>query len=432
MSRSSAVSLLAVVLVAVGVPLVGGSPAQAAPPEGACRDPAPASAVVPDLPWPQKMLGLKRTWQHSTGAGITVAVVDSGVDADHPQLVGKVWPGRDFFLTGDLPGNFDCQSHGTAVASLIAASPVAGVGFRGIAPDARILPVRIADRELNDNGEPTPIDPNVVATGIRFAADQGAKVINLSLSGYADFPVVRDAVGYAQSKDALLVAAVGNRQGKGGGGSSFPAAYDGVLGVGSVDITGARTDGSQIGDYVDLMAPGESVVGATRVGGHNYWTGTSFAAPIVSGTAALVRAAWPNLTAPQVAARILATAAPARGGKHSLDYGAGVVDPYRAVTEKLSTADPLVMPAVVDPPVDVDGMRELAWWDRMGGGAKILVGSVVLAILVTVILAGALPRGARRRWRARRGVELPAAPTRQEPPDQIFLFPPPPVEQARQ
>jgi type VII secretion-associated serine protease mycosin len=430
MSPRSAVA--AAVLVAVGLPLVGVVPAHAAPPEGACRDPQPAGPAVPDLPWAQKSLALKRTWQHSTGAGVTVAVVDSGVDADHPQLQGEVFPGRDFFLVGEHPGNFDCQSHGTAVASIIAAAPTNGVGFSGIAPGARILPVRVVDKEVNDEGEPIAIDPDTVASGIRYAADQGAKVINLSLSGYGDFPAIRDAVAYAQSLDALLVAAVGNRQGKNKDpGPSFPAAYEGVLGVGSIDMAGQRSSGSQIGDYVDLVAPGEGVLGATRVAGHNYWTGTSFAAPFVSGAAALVRSAWPNLTAPEVAARILATASPARGGKASLEYGVGVVDPYRAVTEQLSITDPSLMPLVTDPPVDVDGMRNLAWWQQMGAGAKLVAGMVVLAIAVTAILAFALPRGRRRRWLARRRAPVPTAPVRQEPPDQIFLFPPPPVEQIR-
>ncbi|HEY0448959.1 type VII secretion-associated serine protease mycosin [Actinophytocola sp.] len=426
MSRTS--TAVAVVLAALAVSMP--APAWAAPPQGACHDPEPARAEVPELPWAQRLLDLDRTWPHSTGAGVTVAVVDSGVDADHPQLRGKVLPGRDFYLVGELPGNFACESHGTAAASIIAASPARGVGFRGVAPGARILPVRITDQELNDQGDPTPISADAVARGIRYAADQGARVINLSLSGYGDFRAIRDAVAYARAKDALLVAAVGNRQGQGPG-TSFPAAYDGVLGVGSVDIAGVRSDRSQVGPYVDLVAPGEGVLAAARVAGHAYWTGTSFAAPFVAGTAALVRAAWPKLTAPQVAARILATADPAPGGHGSQEYGAGVVDPYRAVTEKLSAAGPLAVPAVTDPPVDEAAARELAWWDRTSTGAKVGAGLVVLAIAVAGILAVTLPRGRRRRWLAGRTGPLPVGTPREEPPDEIFLFPPPPVEQVR-
>jgi type VII secretion-associated serine protease mycosin len=405
--------------------------AAAAPPEGACRNPEPAHPVVAAEPWAQQLFDLRRTWTHSTGAGVLVAVVDSGVDADHPQLAGKVLPGSDFFLVGDYPGNFDCVSHGTAVASIIAASPAAGVGFRGIAPDARILPVRITDRELNDGGDPTPIDPAAIADGIRYAADQDAKVINVSLSGYGDYTVIREAIAYAQSRDALLVAAVGNRQQDGADGApSFPAGYDGVLGVGSVDIAGARSGNSQIGPYVDLVAPGDGVLAATRAGGHDYQKGTSFAAPFVAGTAALVRAAWPELTAPQVAQRLTATAAPARGGKDSPEYGAGVVDPYRAVTEGLTGDEPAAMPRVATPVPDQDALREAAWWSDMGAGAKIGAGAVVLAIVVAAVLAAVLPRGRRRRWVPVRATPLPAEPVREEPPEEMFLFPPPPSERT--
>ncbi|MFL6124497.1 type VII secretion-associated serine protease mycosin [Actinophytocola sp.] len=397
--------------------------ASAAPPEGACRgDPEPARDVITQLPWAQQLLDLDRTWPHSTGAGVTVAVVDSGVDADHPQLRGKVLPVAGFFLVGDLPGDFDCVSHGTAAASIIAASPAPGIGFRGVAPDARILPVRVTDRELNDSGDATPINPGIVAEGIRYAADSGARVINLSLSGYGDFPDIRDAVAYAQAKDALLVAAVGNRAEQGAA-PSYPASYDGVLGVGSINIDGVRAQGSQIGSYVDLVAPGEDVVAASRVAGHHYWAGTSFAAPFVSGIAALVRSAHPELTAVQVAERLKATADPAPGGRRSLEYGAGIVDPYRAVTEDLTDREPLAAPGVSPKPPDRAALREAAWWSDMGTGAKLATGLVVAAIAVATILAVALPRARRRRWAAGRRIPLPDTPDRTETPDQVFLFP---------
>ncbi|MGX7674404.1 type VII secretion-associated serine protease mycosin [Plantactinospora sp. DSM 117369] len=426
MKRPTAVLLA--IAVAVAVPSVSAGPASAAPPAGACRDPEPGRPAITDLPWAQQLLDLPGAWRHSTGAGVVVAVVDSGVDADHPQLRGRVLPGRDFFLVGDLRGNFDCVSHGTAVGSIIAAGPAGGVGFRGVAPGARILPVRITDRELNDQGEPSPIDPAAVARGIRYAADHGAKVINLSLSGYGDFRAVRNAVRYAQSKDALLVAAVGNRQDIGPT-ASFPAAYPGVLGVGAIDIAGARSSGSQVGDYVDLVAPGTRVVGATRARGHTYHDGTSFAAPFVAGAAALVRSAWPKLTAEQTAQRLMATAAPARGGRASREFGAGVVDPYRAVTEGLSERDPLAMPEVVLPAPDPDAVRVAAWWDRTSASAKLGAGAGALALALAAVLAWALPRGRRRRWLPGRAELLPAAPPRDEPPEEIFLFPPPPVEE---
>jgi membrane-anchored mycosin MYCP len=333
-----------------------------------------------------------------------------------------VLPGADFFLVGDLPGNFDCVAHGTATASIIAASPVPGVGFRGVAPDARILPVRIHDREFNDAGQATPINPGTVADGIRYAADSGARVINLSLSGYGDFPAIRDAVAYAQAKDVLVVAAAGNHA-ELGSIPSYPASYDGVLGVGSINIEGVRAEGSQAGSYVDIVAPGEEVVVASRVAGHYYGSGTSFAAPFVSGVAALVRSAYPNLTAKEVAQRLIATADPAPGGKNSTEYGAGIVDPYRAVTEDLSGREPLSAPGVSPKPPDPRELREAAWWADMSVGAKTGAGLVIAAIVVAAILAVALPRARRRRWTASRRVPLPEGPGKAETPDQIFLFP---------
>ena len=426
MNRIGAV-LAATALTAAVTPGV----ALAAPPAGACGNPTPGRPQITEQPWAQQMLAPKAAWPHSTGEGVLVAVVDSGVDADHPQLSrpGKVLPGQDFYLVGDLPGNFDCASHGTAVASIIAADPVAGVGFAGIAPGARILPVRVTERDVTDNGTSASLDPAVVARGIWYAADQGAKVINLSLSGDIDNQYVRDAVAHAREKDALVVAAVGNGQQGATPRASFPSAYDGVLGVGAADVDGARLSGSQIGPQVDLVAPGGAVLGAARVSGHDYWQGTSFAAPFVSATAALVRAAWPELTAPQVAARILATVSPARGGVTSPAYGVGMVDPYRAVTDGLTTAAPAPMAAVTVPPVDVEQARAAAWWDRAGFGARLAAGGVAVVALLGVVLALVLTRGRRSGWRPRYAAALPASRVLDEVPDQVFLLPPPATEQ---
>ncbi|WP_202867595.1 type VII secretion-associated serine protease mycosin [Kribbella pittospori] len=403
--------------------------AVAKPPPGLCTNADAALPVIRQLPWAQQILDPARVWPYSTGAGVLVAVVDSGVDSDHPQLrrPGKVAAGEDFFQVGRLRANFDCDSHGTAVAGIIAADAAAGIGFRGIAPQARILPVRVSERGSTD-GTANEIDPLVLAQGIRYAADQGADVINLSLAGARDDKVVRQAVAYAQRKDVLVIAAVGNGQRDDTIRPSYPAAYPGVLGVGATDIAGTRLQSSQIGPYVDLMAPGGSVVGAARSGGHNYYSGTSFAVPFVAGTAALVRAAWPNLTAPQVAQRLLATTMPARGGSSRAAYGVGIVDPYRAVTDGLTTKRPAVMPTMAHPPVDEVAAARTAGEQRLMSRAWHGSGLVIAAALLALLVALIVPQAVRRRWRPGRTPEPATEPIRDEAPDQLFLLPPPPAE----
>ncbi|ONI68850.1 type VII secretion-associated serine protease mycosin [Kribbella sp. ALI-6-A] len=411
------------------MPLVAALPASAAPPSGLCPNADPGRPVVRQLPWAQQMLDADRVWARSTGSGVLVGVVDSGVDADHPQLRGKVRRGEDFYsASGTLRADFDCDSHGTAVAGIIAATPTGGIGFHGVAPDARILPVRVTERAANGT-DPNQISPVALAEGIRYAADQRVKVLNLSIAGTVDYPAVRSAVAYAQARDVLVIAAVGNNQREDGVSlPSYPAAYDGVLGVGAIDIDGQRTSSSQAGPYVDLVAPGGQVLAPTRRGGHTYVTGTSFATPFVSGTAALVRAAWPRLTARQVQQRLIATASPARGGGARWQYGAGVVDPYRAVGEGLSTTRPRIAVAVASPapePAVVQAAAERHRLMSVAWGKSLFVGAAALVVLA---LALVLPHGVRRGWVPARGAQPRADRERDDPPDQLFLLPAPPAE----
>ncbi|MFC9254357.1 type VII secretion-associated serine protease mycosin [Amycolatopsis thailandensis] len=425
MRRHRVPAVAAVVAATAVQALLGAGTAHAAPPPGACPDPEPARPPVRAQPWAQQALAPQQAWPSSRGAGVLVAVVDSGVDADHPQLArpGKVRAGRDFYLKGTLPGAFDCVSHGTGVASIIAADPAPGVGFHGIAPDAEILPVRISDRDVGGQGESLRIDPQVVANGIRYAADEGAKVINLSLAGHEDFAVIRNAVAYAVSRDALVVAAAGNAQRDTSTElPSYPAAYDGVLGVGAIDIDGARLSGSQIGRYVDIVAPGVKVLTSARAGGHLYADGTSYATPFVSGTAALVRSAWPALSAPEVARRLMATASPARGGAGSPAYGAGVVAPYRAVSDGMDVGKPGALPAFVPPPPDQERIDRAAELAKTSTTAKVLAVALVAVLVLAVVLAVLLPRGRARGWRAGRANTVAAEPAVIEPPEQIFLI----------
>lgn len=390
--------------------LMAGPAPLAAPPAGACTNPEPARPVVAAKPWAQLAFDPAAVWRFSTGEGVTVAVVDSGVDTDHPQLRGRgaVLRGQDFHLVGDLPGTFDCDSHGTAVASIVAARPVRGVGFAGLAPGATILPVRVSDRGVTDGGGVEMIDPAVLARGIWYAADHGAKVINLSVAGAGDDRLIRDAIAHAVEKDVVVVAAAGNGQEGLTPQRSYPAAYDGVIGVGAVDENGQRLPGSQIGPHVDLVAPGGGVLAATRAGGHQLWQGTSFAAPFVAATAALIRSTWPRMSAAEVTQRLLATATPAPGGRGSQAYGAGLLNPYRAVTDGPAVTPVAALPAITapqppSPPVRLPALRILSW-----------------AVVVALLLVAAWSIVRRGRWHPSRAAPLPDRPAVVDIPERLF------------
>ncbi|WUI04089.1 type VII secretion-associated serine protease mycosin [Spirillospora sp. NBC_00431] len=415
-------------VVAAGAVAFAPAAAAAGPPAGACTNPDKALPAIKELPWAQRTLDPKSVWPHSTGKGVTVAVVDSGVDSEHPQLRdGAVLRGEDFHLQGDYPGDFDCASHGTAVASIIAARQAPGVGFAGLAPGARVLPVRVSDRDVGENRDAQRIDSKVLARGIWYAVKSGAKVINLSLAGTARNHYIADAVRHARSKDVVVIAAAGNaRQGESG--PAYPAAYPGVIGVGALDQSGVLLSGSRTGAHVDLVAPGGNVLAAVRAGGHRYWDGTSVAAAFVSGAATLVRARWPELSADEVAERLVATATPTPGGLGSPAYGAGLINPYRAVTDGTTSASPAPPPTVRPAAADPVRERTEAWWEQRDDTALTVsiatAGAALLALVMAVIFAA----GGRGGWRARPAEALPPAPGREEPPDQVFLLDPPTSE----
>ncbi|PZM88967.1 MAG: hypothetical protein DIU79_16080 [Actinobacteria bacterium] len=246
--------------------------------------PAPARPIT-GMPWAQTRYVPDRLSPLATGAGVVVAVIDSGVDDTHPQLAGRVLRGADFLDSGG-DGTLDCVGHGTAVASIIAAGPQSGVGFRGLAPGAKILPVRISEQQIIDGKESgRTVDAPRFASAIRWAVDRGAHVINLSVVLYEDNPAVRAAIEYAVAKDVVVVAAAGNLHSNGDP-RPYPASYDGVIGVGAVGPDGLRMDFSQVGSYVDIVAPGGGIIAAAPGSGHVAEDGTSYAAPFVAATAA--------------------------------------------------------------------------------------------------------------------------------------------------
>ncbi|MEV2236601.1 type VII secretion-associated serine protease mycosin [Micromonospora sp. NPDC049891] len=388
-----------VLLAGLAAPLLAGPttavamvPARAAP--GCASPPAPARPVAA-TPWPQHRYAPERLARLATGAGVTVAVLDSGVDRRHPQLVGRVLAGTDLLDPGGN-GSLDCVGHGTGVASVIAAAPRDGTSFRGLAPQARILPVRVSEQQVVEGrGTGRTAAPQDLGRAVRWAVDNGAAVVNLSVVLYADHPAVRTAVAYAVSRDVVVVAAAGNLSG-GGGPRPYPATYDGVLGVGAVGADGLRADFSHTGAHVDLVAPGVDVLIAAPGQGHRTADGTSYAAPFVAATAALLRQYRPDLSAVEVARRIIVTADPAPGG----GYGAGVLNPYRAVTETGS------VPGPARPATGLADQRPdpalLAQQDRRSDArtrALLLTGVGVPLVAAVVLAAAVTPRGIRRRWR---------------------------------
>ncbi|MFF5172743.1 type VII secretion-associated serine protease mycosin [Micromonospora sp. NPDC000089] len=364
-----------------------------------CATPLAPTRPVGATPWPQRRYAPQRLAPLANGAGIVVAVIDSGVDRRHPQLRGRVLDGADFLDPGG-DGSRDCAGHGTGVASIIAATDSPGVAFEGLAPRARILPVRVSEQQVVDGRESgRTVAATDFARAIRWAVDHDADVLNLSVVLYADDPAVRAAVEYAVRRDVVVVAAAGNLH-DGGDPRPYPASYDGVLGVGAIGADGSRSTFSQTGSYVDLVAPGSDVLMAMPGQGHQRAEGTSYAAPFVAATAALVRQYRPSLSAAQVADRIVRTADPAPGGDRA-GYGAGVLNPYRAVVETgpgpARTARPAALPADrADPALLAQHARRAAARDR-----AVLVAAVTTGAVATVaLLAMVLPRGVRRGWRA--------------------------------
>jgi type VII secretion-associated serine protease mycosin len=306
---------------------------------------APVSVVrrdqVRDEQWQLGELRATHAWRHSTGDGVTVAVVDSGVDAGHPDLTGQVLPGVDL-VAGIGDGRADPVGHGTTVAGLIAGRNDDEDGVMGLAPHAKILPVRVLDAENRYD------DALIVAKGVRWAVDNGAQVINLSLGGSGTSPALAAALDYAFARDVVVVACTGNHsadpapvagQARPSTEVWYPAREPGVLAVTGLERESEGLwSGSITGSATVLSAPATSLVGA-RPGGTWKVQGTSFAAPLVSATAALVRAKWPEMSAATVVNRLITTATDLGAVGRDDRYGYGLVDPVAALTVGVSTVE---------------------------------------------------------------------------------------------
>ncbi|MFE5189342.1 type VII secretion-associated serine protease mycosin [Streptomyces sp. NPDC056628] len=293
--------------------------------------PAAFADYVRDQQWALNAFAAEDVWAESEGAGVTVAVVDSGVDGSHPDLTGQVLEGKDF--TGDGNAQDDVLGHGTKMASLIAGhGHGAGnsSGVIGLAPKAKIMPLRTLRKDSDRNLDET------WGAAVKYAVDHGAKVINLSIAndGGKTLSAGREAIAYAQQHDVVVVAGSGN---DGYSAVSEPAALPGVISVGAVDEKANLWADSNTGKGLTLTAPGAKIVGAnpTMSNGYGVGSGTSDATAYVSAAAALVRSKYPDLSAGQVINRLIKTATFAHHeGLKAPDekYGYGIVRPYSALT----------------------------------------------------------------------------------------------------
>ncbi|WP_168706298.1 type VII secretion-associated serine protease mycosin [Gordonia paraffinivorans] len=375
----------------------------------------------------QAMMNLDEAWRFSRGNGQRVAVIDTGV-TPHPRL-GKVIAGGDYVSGGT--GLDDCDAHGTLVAGIIAARPSTSDGFAGVAPGASIISIRQHSAAFAAKNNRRGDDRPKVGTGygtvrtmahaVVRAVDLGATVVNISMVACAsdpkqiDDPALGAAIRHAYDRDVVVVVAAGNDSNcpgqnpepAGGDPQSWqslttfatPAWYAPyVLTVGSIDTaTGAPSATSMHGPWVGVAAPGTDIVsldskrGSTRLAsaqrgedGSAPLNGTSFAAPFVAGTAALVRARFPELSARQVMDRIITTAhAPGTG--HDQKVGHGVVDPVAALTAELPAEDsprpqsaPIAAPPAQTPPDHT--ARNVA-----------IAGAAVSVAVIAAVLAISLP-----------------------------------------
>ncbi|MFJ8754202.1 S8 family serine peptidase [Streptomyces sp. NPDC102441] len=399
--RSAMKTRFAGLMLAVAVVLpVTGAPAIAAQ-EGlsATSDGDPGTTLLPPLPlsvgegapctgasdqtatgavWSQSALGLQQAQRLSRGAGVTVAVVDTGVASDVPGLTGRVTPVED---AGE-----DCVGHGTFAAGLIAAAPEKGSGVIGVAPEATVIALRGTDEQ----GVPST---SRVSSGIRTAADKGAQVIYVGHTLRTGQAELTAAVAYAAQHDALVIAPAApdevpkeelGADSEMPQGPYWPAAVPGVLAVVDSGPGGVRQDKAPPAYEPDLSAPGSSMVSVGPAGsGHYIGSGASLAAAATAGAAALVRSYRPELTAAEVSRQLLATAYPADIPR---------LDPYAglSVVPEQGKAAPAAkaVPARLPEPADA-GPRNRA---------LAVAGAGLAIVLLLGGMAAVIPRGRARSW----------------------------------
>ncbi|MBB3109020.1 type VII secretion-associated serine protease mycosin [Paenibacillus phyllosphaerae] len=289
-------------------------------------DPAAIRSIVPndvlysDYQWNLPIIETEKGWSVSKGNGtVTIGVLDTGVQLDHPDLIGKLADGKNI-VSPDSPPDDDV-GHGTHVAGIIAANVNNSEGVAGLSWYNKVLPVKV----LDSSGAGSTYS---VAEGLIWATDQGAKVINMSLGNYAEAEFLHDAIKYAYDHDVVLIAASGNDNTERPG---YPAAYPEVLAVASTDPDGAKSSFSNYGDYIGVAAPGASIASTYPGSQYAALSGTSMASPHVAALAGLIRSINPDLTNVEVMDLIRQSAQDLGDKGKDKYFGYGQIDVVRAL-----------------------------------------------------------------------------------------------------
>lgn len=281
-----------------------------------------APAAAPNDPyfgssWHLSKINAASAWDASTGSGVTVAILDTGVDAAHPDLSARIVPGWNFYDNNS--NTSDVHGHGTAVAGAAAATMNNAVGVAAIAGQARIMPIRIADPNAYAYW-------STVAQGLTWAADNGARVANISYVGVAGSSAVQSAAQYMKSKGGLVVVCAGNNNRDEG-----IAPTSTMIPVSATDENDQKTSFSSWGNFVAMSAPGINVWTTQRGGSYGQWWGTSIASPVTAGVVALMMARKPTLSATQIESLLYASAVDLGAAGRDAVFGHGRVDAAAAL-----------------------------------------------------------------------------------------------------
>ena len=281
-------------------------------PSAIVNDPAYANS------WALPKIQAPGAWDIANGSGVTIAILDTGVDGTHPDLAANMVPGWN--ITNNNADTSDTNGHGTSVAGSAAMVGNNGAGSAGVAWGAKIMPMQISS--FADGSAYT----STIAQGVTWAADNGANVANISY-GVSGSSTVQSAAQYMRNKGGVVVVAAGNS-----GALDSTAASDTLLSISATDSNDARPSWSTYGNFVDLAAPGVSIYSTTRGGGYANVSGTSFSSPITAGVVALMLSANSNLTPANIDSMLKSSAVDLGTAGFDPYYGAGRIDAAKAVS----------------------------------------------------------------------------------------------------